>query len=308
MISGGSTYDADEDRTYGYDNHHDVDELLEMSDILSLYRFDSHDEADEPSANDSVSSISLEVPLKSEGHLLYDEHIECVSQRSGSDFVYCLGHKAYEGMQLQADGVSDSFIEYLAADSFNDGYTDIDEKEGKAVMPLLYALLSCFLREFSASQKGMPKDLQAIQLQCLTWTAKPLSARQLAAWQAFDNVAKEVKAPQSVDTLFDDELIAENEHATTAALDFTLIDKKVQRTFAISFRNVADCAFRFYLADPELLFSASPFSWDSDNAKMSAVSPTPPLANRTGRAPPRLHCDRCLRRLKCVPHHYVVDD
>ena len=51
--------------------------------------------------------------------------------------------------------------------------------------------------------------------------AKPLPARQLVAWQAVDNVAKEVEAPQSVHTLFDDELITENEHATTTALDAT---------------------------------------------------------------------------------------
>ena len=53
----------------------------------------------------------------------------------------------------------------------------------------------------------------------------------------------DVEAPHNVDALFDDELIAENEHATTAALDLTLIDK-VQRTFAISFRNVAECVWR----------------------------------------------------------------
>ena len=56
-----------------------------------------------------------------------------------------------------------------------------------------------------------------------------LYARQLAAWQAYDDVAKEVETPQSE---VDDELIAENKHATTAALDSTLIDKKVKRTVA----------------------------------------------------------------------------
>jgi len=64
-----------------------------------------------------ASSISLEVPLTSEGHLLCDEYRECVDQRSSSNFVYCFGYEACEGMQLQSDGVSDSFIECLAADS-----------------------------------------------------------------------------------------------------------------------------------------------------------------------------------------------
>ena len=168
-----------------------------------------YDEADDPSANDSVRSILLKVPLTPKGHLLCDEHIECVSQHRGSDVVYFLGHKAHEDMQLQAEGVSTLFIEYLAADPFNDGHTDTNEKEGKAVMLLLYTLLSSSMREFSATHKDMPKDLLAAQQQCLTWTVNPLPARQLAAWQAVDTVAKEVEAPQSVDTLLDDEPIAE---------------------------------------------------------------------------------------------------
>jgi len=121
-ISDGGVYSDVEDRLYGYDDDDDLDEVLDATDILSLYRFDKDDEADS-STTDAVdrsmdaSSISLEIPATSEGHLLCDDYRECVSQRSSSDFVYCFGYEACEGMQLQADGVSDSFIECLAADS-----------------------------------------------------------------------------------------------------------------------------------------------------------------------------------------------
>ena len=68
---------------------------------------------------------------------------------------------------------------------------------------------------------------------------KSLPARQLAAWQAVDNVPKEVEAPQSVDTLFDDELITENEQATTTALDATTAEPTTSRTAPIQHRLVS---------------------------------------------------------------------
>jgi len=94
----------------------------------------------------------------------------------------------------------------------------------------------------------------------------------LAAWQALEDVAKEVEAPQSVDALFDAELIAQTERATTPFLNFSLIAKKEQRTLDISFRNVSSCVFNYYAVDLELLFSASPFS-DSSNDRICLMSP-----------------------------------
>ena len=66
---------------------------------------------------------------------------------------------------------------------------------------------------------------------------------QAAARAPARYVAKKVEAPQNVDVL------------------------------DLSLRNVAACVLRYYLADLELLFSASPFSLDSDNDKICAVSP-----------------------------------
>ena len=56
----------------------------------------------------------------------------------------------------------------------------------------------------------------------------------LTAWQEFNDVAMEVETPQSVDVLFNAELIAETECATVAALDFAIIAKD-QRTLDHSF-------------------------------------------------------------------------
>jgi len=151
-------------------------------------------------------------------------------------------------------------------------FVGIAEKEGKAVSPLLYELVSCFLSVFH-SEGG--DELAAIKLKCMTWKAKPLPARLLAAWQALEDVAKEVEAPQSVDALFDAELIAQTQRDTTPFLNFECQRKKEQRTLDISFRNVSACVFRYYAVDLELLFSASPFSLDSDvvGDKISLQSP-----------------------------------
>jgi len=183
-------------------------------------------------------------------------------------------------------------------------FESIAEKEGKAASPLLYELVSCFLRVFSAGGPSGSDELGAIKLQCLTWKAKPLPARLLAAWQALEDVAKEVEAPQSVDALFDAELIAETQKATTAYLNFSMIAKKEQRTIDISFRNVSACVFRYYAVDLELLFSESPFSLENDNDKISLISPNEIVKvslPKESSAPP----DKKNKPTDGNVHHYV---
>ena len=56
----------------------------------------------------------------------------------------------------------------------------------------------------------------------------------LTTWQTFNDVAKKVETPQSVEVLSNAELNAATECATVAAPDFAIIAKK-QRTLDHSF-------------------------------------------------------------------------
>jgi len=185
-------------------------------------------------------------------------------------------------------------------------FASIDEKEGKAASPLLFELVSCFLSVFAG---GDEQNISAIKLKCMTWKAKPLPARLLAAWQALEDVAKEVEAPQSVDALFDAELIAQTQRATTPFLNFSLFARKEQRTLDISFRNVSACVFRYYAVDLELLFSAVPFAslergLDIGADKISLQSPNESvrvsLPKESTAAP-----DKKMKPTDGNVHHYV---
>ena len=108
-LEDGGTYSDIEDRLYGYDDDDD-DDIICDEDIYAIYAFDGQGEEDS-------DNIELTSPETSEGHLLCDQYRECVSQKSSSDFVYCFGYEACDGMVVEADGVSDSEVQCYAADS-----------------------------------------------------------------------------------------------------------------------------------------------------------------------------------------------
>jgi len=106
--------------------------------------------------------------------------------------------------------------------------------------------------------------------------------------------------------LFDAELIAQTQRATTPFLNFSLFAKKEQRTLDISFRNVSACVFRYYAVDLELLFSAAPFSLERDIGadKISLQSPNESvrvsLPKESSAAP-----DKKMKPTDGNVHHYV---
>merc|ERR1719474_1717293 len=85
-LEDGGSFNDGEDRLYGYDE-------------------------------DDADSIELASPESTNGHLLCDQYRQCVSQKSTSDYVYCFGYEACDGMVVEADGVSESEVQCYAADS-----------------------------------------------------------------------------------------------------------------------------------------------------------------------------------------------
>lgn len=108
-LEDGGSFNDGEDRLYGYDDDDD-DSIIEDDDIFAIYAFDGQDE-------DDADNIELASPESTNGHLLCDQYRQCVSQKSTSDYVYCFGYEACDGMVVEADGVSESEVQCYAADS-----------------------------------------------------------------------------------------------------------------------------------------------------------------------------------------------
>jgi len=140
-------------------------------------------------------------------------------------------------------------------------FQSIPEAEGKALSPLFYEYLQCFLL-ISDGVDG--RTLSGVQTKCMSWRARPLPLELKAMWQDLEDIAKEVAAPETVSAVFDDELIEREEQRTTPFLDFQLISKKEQRALDVSYRDLTACTLNFYAVDLELLFSESPFKADNE--------------------------------------------